>query len=740
VVGEVLDERVHPDSYAGDQSGDQAYADGEGPDVLHVMRQGAADQRSGDIAHGADYRAPKLAAREAWTPRGGIIERWTHAARIGEYLTKADYNAECDRESQSQDPVQTGAESEAADGAEQRLPRQGIMLQPARRSVEFDRDGNAGGDARSEAEEETKSQAVADSENDRVGHRAGEQPQRAVLPAQQIVCKVKAAEHIQAGAGNADGREGMVVHGVSIVDAVASGADRKRMKKVLLGIAGHELIERNCNRDVPVALMVETLQSFDILRAMSNDLRNSQREFSAPNTFGWMKMQSHKLLLVVAAMLLCSTLAWSQTFTLEQVMSSPFPSQLTAAKAGSRVAWVFDAQGVRNVWVADGPDFVKSGRQVTHYTTDDGQPIASLRLTPDGQTVVYALGSELNGGGDSADPDHSVQQPKQQVWAKDVDSAEPPRLLGELGCPDEECEDIEISPDGKSAAWSAKKKIWLASVDGKQQAKELAYIRGDAGEPKWSPDSKSIAMVVDRGDHKLIGVYDVGGQSLRYLAPSVDKDDLPRWSPDGKWIAYVKTAGTEQKVPLIPVRPKPWAIWIADATTGQGHQVWHSGGTLRDSLPQETEDVSFSFAGDRIVFGSEQDGRNHLYSDRRGGVAARRRAAALLTPGEFDVEDVALAPDRKSVIYSSNEADVDRRHIWRVSVEGGQATAPGQPRRDHRMVSGSHERRQQRGMPGINRDFARYALHSHRDGPRNVCRASVTPKISLARSWSRRSK
>jgi dipeptidyl aminopeptidase/acylaminoacyl peptidase len=181
-------------------------------------------------------------------------------------------------------------------------------------------------------------------------------------------------------------------------------------------------------------------------------------------------------------------------------------------------------------------------------------------------------------------------------------------------------------------------------------------------------------MVVGRGDHNLIGVYDVGGQSLRYLAPSVDKDEMPRWSPDGKWIAYVKIAGTEQKEALIPVRPRPWAIWIADANTGQGHEIWHSGTAARDSLPQETEDGSFLFAGERIVFGSEQDGRNHLYSIAATATStAAGGAPVLLTPGEFDVEDVVLIPDLKSVIYTSNEGDVDRRHIWSVPVEGGQA-------------------------------------------------------------------
>src|SRR6266849_7829050 len=50
-------------------------------------------------------------------------------------------------------------------------------------------------------------------------------------------------------------------------------------------------------------------------------------------------------------------------FTLEQVMSSPFPSNLVAASRRGRVAWVFDAKGVRNLWVADAPNF--AARQVT---------------------------------------------------------------------------------------------------------------------------------------------------------------------------------------------------------------------------------------------------------------------------------------------------------------------------------------------------------------------------------------
>jgi dipeptidyl aminopeptidase/acylaminoacyl peptidase len=365
----------------------------------------------------------------------------------------------------------------------------------------------------------------------------------------------------------------------------------------------------------------------------------------------------------------CTTAAWAQSpFTLEQVLSSPFPSELVAAMHGSRVAWVFDAKGIRNVWVADGPDFIGTARPVTHYSTDDGQPIASLRLTPDGKTALYALGSELNEAQESANPDSSTKGAKQQVFALDLAAKQTmPRLLGEMGCPDEGCEDIEVSADGKWALWSAKKKLWLASVDGKQQAKELASVRGAAVEPKWSPDGKHIAFVSERDGHSFIALYDFDGASIRYLAPSVDKDSMPRWSPDGQRIVFVRTAGNEQKQPLIPVRPKPWSLWIADSVTATGRLLWRSGEKPEDSLPELSENGSLNFAADgRVIFSSEQDGRNHLYS-----IATSGGAPTALTPGDFDVEDVTLSGDKASIIYSSNQGDVDRRHLWRVATSGG---------------------------------------------------------------------
>lgn len=359
----------------------------------------------------------------------------------------------------------------------------------------------------------------------------------------------------------------------------------------------------------------------------------------------------------------------AQSFTVEQVMSSPFPTDLTAARQANRIAWVFDLRGERNVWIADAPKF--DARQVTHYQGDDGQQILSLRLTPDGKTVVYARGSEIGREGHVANPTTELKEPKQQVWAADVESGKP-RLLGDMGCESEDCADIQLSPDGKWAVWSTRHHLWLAPVAGDKPARQLTELRGDESQAQWSPDGQHIAFVSDRRDHSFIAIFDLSPERVRYVAPSADKDSDPRWSPDGTQLVFIRTLGTQNHLPLIPVRPHPWALWIGNPGTGEAHQLWHSNQEMNGSLPHfASESLKFAGAGPRIIFNSEHDGHSHLYSiSNKGG------RPLLLTEGDYDVEHVALTPDKTQVVFTSNQGDIDRRHIWQVHVWG---TAPMPP-------------------------------------------------------------
>src|SRR2546425_7083426 len=90
--------------------------------------------------------------------------------------------------------------------------------------------------------------------------------------------------------------------------------------------------------------------------------------------------------------------ARAQTFSLEQVMSSPFPSELTVSKRGDKLAWAFDAEGKRNIWIAEGPAL--AARPLTHYDTDDGQELSDVVFAPGGSALAYVRGQGKNQGGE----------------------------------------------------------------------------------------------------------------------------------------------------------------------------------------------------------------------------------------------------------------------------------------------------------------------------------------------------
>jgi dipeptidyl aminopeptidase/acylaminoacyl peptidase len=345
---------------------------------------------------------------------------------------------------------------------------------------------------------------------------------------------------------------------------------------------------------------------------------------------------------------------------IDTLLAAPFPTELTASPVGNRFAWVVSASGVQNLWVAEPPAY--TGRSVTAYREDDGQWLSQPAWSADGGTLIYTRGEGPNRQGESPNPAQIADGAEQAVWAVALGTGTP-RRLGPGNSP-------SPAPKGSVVAWVNRGQIWtvdLAVPDTKPA--RLVASRGSASGVRWSPDGVHLTFVSGRGTHGFLGVVTLATRELRYLDPSLDRDSNPAWSPDGSRLAFVRELAAPRPQMFAPRRTaeEPWAIRVVDAKTGLARQVWKAEAGYGSVLQGiDAENQILWAAGDRLVFPWEKDGWLHLYSVPVGG-----GTATLLTPGEGEVEYARLTPDRTRVLYHSNHADIDRRHVWMARVDGG---------------------------------------------------------------------
>src|SRR5580693_1963801 len=143
----------------------------------------------------------------------------------------------------------------------------------------------------------------------------------------------------------------------------------------------------------------------------------------------------------LAAIIACTVAlsAPAKRFTLEQIMSAPFPTGLTAATKGGAIAWVLNQKGARNVWAAEAPDY--KGRQLTHYRDDDGQEIDQIAWTPDGRSLLFVRGGDFETHRDNPNPASLPQGVEQDIWTIPL-AGGAPRMIAEGNEP-------AISPKGE---------------------------------------------------------------------------------------------------------------------------------------------------------------------------------------------------------------------------------------------------------------------------------------------------
>ncbi|MBS1840549.1 MAG: PD40 domain-containing protein [Acidobacteria bacterium] len=126
----------------------------------------------------------------------------------------------------------------------------------------------------------------------------------------------------------------------------------------------------------------------------------------------------------------------------------------------------------------------------------------------------------------------------------------------------------QISPDGQKLAFMSSRsgtmEIWVSDRDGSNPV-QLTTV-GNAGTPRWSPDSQSI--VFDTSDRTGSKIYKIrlDRPEPQLLTMDEFENRCPSWSRDGKWIYFAST------------RTEKYQVWKIPSEGGAPVQVTRDGG------------------------------------------------------------------------------------------------------------------------------------------------------------------
>ena len=234
--------------------------------------------------------------------------------------------------------------------------------------------------------------------------------------------------------------------------------------------------------------------------------------------------------------------------------------------------------------------------------------------------------------------------------------------------------DPQVSPDGRLVAYSVQTidvdhnqritQIYVTPVAG-GAAKQLTQVGQDNERPRWSPDSRQIAWISDRGGSAQIWAMDADGSNPRQVTSLSTEAGGVMYSHDGKNLVFTSDVfpdcGGDDGCNRRQLDATHGALSKARIYTSLLYRHW-----------------------------------NHWQSPRRSHlmvVAVSGGTPKDLTPGDRDVppfsleggDDYAISPDSSEVCYTMNAdavpATSTNSDLYVVPIQGGPArkitTNPG---------------------------------------------------------------
>jgi dipeptidyl aminopeptidase/acylaminoacyl peptidase len=226
--------------------------------------------------------------------------------------------------------------------------------------------------------------------------------------------------------------------------------------------------------------------------------------------------------------------------------------------------------------------------------------------------------------------------------------------------------DPQISPDGRWVAFTAQtidvaankrpQQIWIVPLVG-GTPRQITHEGESNSRPRWSPDSRRIAFVSDRGGSSQIWLMDPDGGNPKQVTNLSTEVDGQTLSPDGKILLFTSNVYPECG---------------ADDACNKKNLDAESSGKVKARVYTELLYRHWTaWSGRR---------RSHLLVMPVGGGPARD-----LTPGTRDVppfslggsDDYDISPDSQEVCYSMNADPVPaistNADLFVVPIGGGDA-------------------------------------------------------------------
>ncbi len=367
---------------------------------------------------------------------------------------------------------------------------------------------------------------------------------------------------------------------------------------------------------------------------------------------------------------------------------------------GSTVAFVRGHAPNRDGWVAN-PSSDPDGAEREIWAAKIATPGTAWKLAvgaapeiaPDGSSVIFARDGQVYRarvtGVKPADPMDRGEAPFIKSWG--TNSA--PRF----------------SPDGKFISFVSQRvdHSYIGIYDvAKRSVKYMAPDVDFDTSPTWSHDGKRIAFLRRPGL--------AFGQQAQQGSGGIGLPNGPLYQPTTNAArgggqgggggrqggggagraggAPAQTAATPQtNVPAsaaqIPGLTRATfrggytlSMWVGDPVTGEASEFWHPRTDERPSTPATTPVTNFSsisniqWAGDHVIFTVTRPGDEWERWFSLPIAGPKTAEPTLLTTTDGIIEDatsLSLSKDGRTLFYTTNAGDIDRRHIHAVPTAGG---------------------------------------------------------------------